>query len=178
LTPVPLNEDAFAQLRPEVRVCDASVRGGQFADRNFGIAPYLMVKHSIPDFTWESYVCFDLAGVKGQVRSARVRLMPVNIGMRLTNAAAVVADQPWGETSLTWDTRPATGPTLATWTPAVGEPVEFDVSSAVHDALAADKRLTLRLFAPQLRRGNSFVQYGSRRGPADARPQLLITFAP
>jgi hypothetical protein len=178
LTPVPLNEDAFAQLRPEVRVIDASVRGGQFAGRNFGIAPHLMVKHSIPDFTWESYLCFDLAGIKGRLSKARVRLMPVQAGMRLVNAAALVADRPWGETSLTWDSRPAAGPTLATWTPEPGQPVEFDVTGPAQDALAGEKRLVLRLFAPQLKRGNSFVQYGSRRGAPDARPQLLLAIEP
>src|SRR5262249_12823665 len=36
LTSVPLNERAFAHLRPEVRVTDATVRAGQYAGRNFG----------------------------------------------------------------------------------------------------------------------------------------------
>ncbi len=178
LMPMPLNEDAFAHLRPEVRVLDASVRGGQFAGRNFGLAPRLLVKHSIPDYTWESYLCFDLAGVKGRVSQARVRLLPVQVGMKLVNSAALVADRPWSETSLTWDTRPPAGPVVASWTPEAGQPVEFDVTAPVQDALAGERRLSLRLFAPQLKRGNSFVQYGSRRGAPDARPQLLITLEP
>src|SRR5262249_25585448 len=36
VTSVPLNKLAFARLRPEVRIADASVRGGQYADRNYG----------------------------------------------------------------------------------------------------------------------------------------------
>ena len=38
--------------------------------------------------------------------------------------------------------------------------------------------LSLRLFAPEYQRGKSFVQYGSRKGKADARPQLFLTSAP
>src|SRR5262249_38972491 len=56
LTPVPLNEGAFALLRPEVRVAEATVRGGQFARRHFGTAAQLLVKHSIPDYSWEAFL--------------------------------------------------------------------------------------------------------------------------
>ena len=60
-----------------MRVADATVRGGQFADRNFGTAPRLVVKNSTPDYTWDSYLRFDLSGVKGTVSEATVRLVPV-----------------------------------------------------------------------------------------------------
>ena len=48
----------------------------------------------------------------------------------------------------------------------------------VRAALAGDRRLSLRIFAPEYRRGSAFVQYGSRRGDAEARPQLLLTIEP
>ena len=85
LTAVPLDEQAFAHLRPEVRVADASVRGGQFTNRNWGTTSRLMVKNSIPDFRWESYLRFDLSGVKGRVSEARVRLVPVFVGQPIEN---------------------------------------------------------------------------------------------
>jgi hypothetical protein len=178
ITPVPLNEDAFLNLRPEVRVLDAAVRGGQFADRNFGTASLLMVKNSIPDYCWETYLRFDLSGIKGRVSEARVRLFPVHVGQPFLNAAAVAADNPWGEGSLTWDTKPPSGPAFAEWTVREGEPVEFDVTRLVGEALAGDKKLSLRLFAPRFERGKSFVQYGSRKGDAASRPQLLVTTVP
>jgi hypothetical protein len=177
LMPVPLNAEAFAHLRPDIRVIEASVRGGQFAQRPFPTAG-LLVKHSIADYTWESYLCFDLSGVKGKVSEARVRLVPVRVGMPLVNAAALAADTAWAEATLTWDSRPASGPVLATWTAVAGQAVEFDVTRQVHEALAADRRLSLCLFAPQLKRGNSLVQYGSRKGEAESRPQLLVTIEP
>ena len=56
--------------------------------------------------------------------------------------------------------------------------VEFDVTALVQTALSADKQLSLRIFAPHLKRGNSYVQYGSRKGGFEARPELRLTMAP
>jgi hypothetical protein len=178
ITPVPLNKDAFLNLRPEIRIFDAAVRGGQFADRSFGTASLLMVKNSIPDYCWETFLRFELSGIKGRVSEARVRLVPVRVGRPFDNAAAVVADNQWGETALTWDTKPASGPAFARWTVHQGQPVEFDVTRLVQEALAGDRKLSLRLFAPEYQRGKSFVQYGSRKGDAQSRPQLVVTTVP
>jgi hypothetical protein len=175
---VPLNEGAFAHLRPEVRVSDASVRDGEYARRNFATAPRLAVKNSIPSYSSEAFLRFDLSGVKGKVREARVRLVPVRVGQPLDNAAAFVRDNQWSETTLTWDTKPLSGPAFATWTAEAGKPVEFDVTRFVREALAGDKMLSLRLFAPEMIRGNSVVVYGSRKGDAESRPQLLVTTEP
>jgi ferric-dicitrate binding protein FerR (iron transport regulator) len=178
LTPVPLDEQVFAHLRPEIRVADASVRGGQFAGRNFGTVPQLMVKNSIADYCWDTYLRFDLSGVKGTVRAASVRLVPLRVGRPFDNAAALVPDGRWSETAVTWDSKPSSKPAFARWTVREGEPVEFDVTLLVRAALAGDKRLSLRIFAPAYQRGSAFVQYGSRRGDAEARPQLLLTIEP
>jgi ferric-dicitrate binding protein FerR (iron transport regulator) len=178
LTPVPLNEQAFAKLRPDVRVIDAAVRSGQFAGRNFGTTSRLMVKNSIADYTWETYVCFDLSGIKGRVGAAQVRLFPVRVGQPFANAAALVGDNRWGETTITWDNKPASGPAFATWTVTEGLPVDLDVTRFVQEALAGDKKLSLRVFAPEFKRYKNFVEYGSRKGEAETRPQLLITTLP
>jgi hypothetical protein len=178
LTPVPLNEQAFAHLRPEVRVIDAAVRGGQFAGRNFGTTARLMVKNSIPDYCWETFVGFDLSGIKGRVREARVRLVPVQVGQPFENAAAHVADNLWGEATITWENKPASGPAFANWTVMEGLPVEIDVTRFVQEALAGDRKLSLRIFAPNFERRKSYVEYGSRKGEARTRPQLLVTTVP
>jgi hypothetical protein len=178
LTAVPLNELAFAHLRPDIRVADVTVRGGQFADRNFGTASRLVVKNSIADYTWDTYLRFDLSGVKGKVREATVRLVPVRVGQPLVNAVALVPDNRWSETAVTWDSKPASGPAFDRWTVEEGKVVEFDVTPLVEAALATDKKLSLRIFAPDRKRGSSFVEYGSRRGDIESRPQLLLTLAP
>jgi hypothetical protein len=178
LTEARLDERAFVQLRPEVRVADAAVRGGRFSGRNFGAAPQLMVKNSIPDYSWDTYLRFDLSGVKGQVRAAAVRLTPVRVGQPFENAAALVPDHRWGEAAITWDDRPPSGPAFARWTVEEGKPVEFDVTRLAQEALAGDRKLSLRIFAPERKRGGAWVQYGSRKGAAASRPQLLLTVDP
>jgi len=178
LTPMPLNEQAFASLRPEIRVVDATVRGGQFAGRNFGTAPRLVVKNSVADYTWDTYLRFDLSGVKGNVARATVRLVPVYVGQPIQIAASFVPDNQWGETTITWDNKPPAGPAFARWTTEARKVVEVDVTPLVQTALAGDKKLSLRLFAPDRKRGSSFAQFGSRRGEAESRPQLLVTLVP
>jgi hypothetical protein len=178
LTPVPLNEQAFAPLRPDIRVADATVRAGQYANRNFGTSPRLVVKNSVPDYTWDTYLRFDLSGVKGRVTEATVRLVPVRVGQPIETAAALVADNHWGETTITWDNKPPSEPPFARWTTEEGKPVDLDVTRLVQVALNGDKKLSLRIFAPERKRGSSYAQFGSRRGGAEARPQLLITTEP
>jgi hypothetical protein len=178
MTPVPLNEQTFAALRPAIRATGATVRDGPYAGQNFATATGLMVKNSIPGYSWESFLRFDLNGVKGKVSKATVRLVPVKLGRSLTNAVAFVPDNRWAETTLTWDTKPASGPAFATWTAELEKAVEFDVTRLVQDALAGDRQLSLRIFAPQVTRGNSHVQYGSRKGGFEARPELRLVMAP
>jgi hypothetical protein len=175
-TPVPINAITFARLRPEVRLIDAAVRDGSHAGENFGAAPELVVKNSIPGYSWETFLRFDLSGVKGPISEATVRLMPLKVGQPMENAAAVVArDDAWSEQAITWDNKPPSSQTIATWSVTGPVAVEFDVTQQVRDALAGDKRLALRIFAPHRKRGSAYVQYGSREGDPNLRPQLLIT---
>jgi hypothetical protein len=178
MTPVPLNEQAFAALRPAIRATGATVRDGPYSGQNFSTATWLMVKNSIPGYSWETFLRFDLAGVKGKVSKATVRLVPVKVGQPLENAAAFVPDNRWAETAITWDTKPASGEAFATWTAEFEKAVEFDVTRLVQEAMAGDKQLSLRIFAPQMKRGNSYVQYGSRKGGFDARPELRLVIMP
>jgi hypothetical protein len=178
MTAVPLNEEVFAALRPAIRATGATVRDGPYADQNFGTASYLMVKNSIPGYSWESFLRFDLAGVKGKVSKATVRLMPVKLGQSIENAVAFVPDNRWAEATITWNTKPASGEAFATWLAELEQAVEFDVTALVQDALTRDKQLSLRIFAPHMKRGNSYVQYGSRKGGFEARPELRLTMAP
>jgi len=178
LTDVPLNYVAFAHLRPDVWISDAAVRDGSHANENFGAAPQLIVKNSIADYSWETFLEFDLSGVKAPITAATVRLVPIHVGQPMENAAAMVpSDEAWSEQGITWGTKPRSGPTLATWMVADRSPVEIDVTEQVREALGGDGRIALRIFAPRRKRGSAFVQYGSREGEEAARPQLIIKTA-
>jgi hypothetical protein len=157
-------------------VSDSAVRDGSHSSENFGAAPQLVVKNSIPGYSWETFLRFDLSGIKGPIRDATVRLTPIKVGQPMENAAAVVPSGDfWSEQLITWDTKPPSGLAFANWTVAEANPIELDVTQQVREALMTDSRLTLRIFAPKRKRGSAYVQYGSREGSPDLRPQLIIT---
>ena len=76
----------------------------------------------------------------------------------------------WGETTVTWNTKPTIdGPVLSSLgAVALGSTVEFDITSAVHDG-------TLCLGIDSLSTDN--VRYASRDAAA-GKPQVVITLAP
>ena len=59
-----------------------------------------------------SYLRFDVNGLSGPVTSARLRVYVTN-GTVDGPPAFAVAETAWGETAVTWTTRPPTGPTFA-----------------------------------------------------------------
>ena len=93
-------------------LADAYVRGGQYATTNFGRAAELVVKFSADAaFRRESYMTLDISGVNSG-DTVRLRLFG-----RLSDTrepSVTVAINPsssisWGETTLTWNNRPAVG---------------------------------------------------------------------
>jgi len=91
---------------------DALVRDGSTnAGKNFGSATTLEVKNSTAGFNRISYLRFDLSSV-ASVASAKLRLWG-----RLDNTAAsnvtvevdAVSSTTWGESTITWNNKPAIG---------------------------------------------------------------------
>jgi phosphatidylserine/phosphatidylglycerophosphate/cardiolipin synthase-like enzyme len=93
-------------------VADAYVRGGQYGNTNFGSAPELVVKYSPdPALRRESYLKLDISGVQSG-QTVRLRLYG-----RLSDTrepSVIVGVYPassitWGETTITWNSRPTAG---------------------------------------------------------------------
>lgn len=140
---------------------DGYVQDGQ-PTKAYGTATELKVRAPSP--AYESYVRFDVTGLAGAPRAARLRLWvtdasPVGLGVTRVGAA-------WTETSLTWNARPAalgatvTGPAPTT----AGAWVEVDVTGAV----TGNGAVALRLTTPST---NSAI-VSSREGGHP--PQLVV----
>ena len=95
-------------------LADAYVRGGEYANTNFGSAAELVTKFSAdPTYSREAYLKLDISGVQSGA-TVRLRLFG-----RLSDTRApsvTVAINPassisWGETSITWNDRPSAGTT-------------------------------------------------------------------
>jgi RHS repeat-associated protein len=128
---------AFAQtLTPSG---DAHVRGGSAANNNYGGVVLLGVRTASNALnTYWSYIKFNTSGVSGQVTSAKLRVFTAlsSSGSVQTNLYAVPAT--WGETTITWNNKPALGTQLGTFTVNTTGYVwkEIDVTAHVQAQLA------------------------------------------
>lgn len=166
-----------ALVLPLAPHADAFVRAGSFVTDNFGVSPHLTVRESVDDDDRRrAFLQWDLRGWSGHVAHARVRLMPVHCDMSgVENAAAVLPDDEWGESTLQWNNQPAAAHRFASWQVRTSQPVEFVVTPQVQEALAGAGRLSLEIHSVQGGGGSGGVDYASREHPVVLnRPQLLL----
>ena len=170
---------------PSVRVvsltasADAYTRGGIHANANFGTDAALATKDlSVTDVFRESWLRWNLTGQSGRLIDAKVRLAGTTTSQAGNeSAAAFVATDTWGETTLTHNNRPTSGDLFAQWLPVAGQPVEFSVLPLATDALAGDGELSLKIFSTGNYGGLGNAGYASRENSnASLRPQLILTF--
>jgi len=166
--PVPVfygPSDFFQSLEP---VADAFIRDGA-AGSNFGTDATLQCKYDAGgNYSRQSYLRFDVSELRGTVKSAVLRLKVVGVnGTGGMHTVHLVEDNSWGETTLTWNNRPALGTELASSVHGLtGDWVEFDIT----DALASGTDL---LSVALVSDGSGLIDYGSRESGADA-PQLVV----
>lgn len=88
---------------------DAFVRGGEFADDNFGSAISLPVKYAGENnrVTREVYFKFSLPEIKGEIDSAYLNLWCNNAGnsTSMKNYLILIKDDNWSESTITYNTR-------------------------------------------------------------------------
>ncbi len=126
---------------------DAYVRDGASANSNFGENGGLVVKRSSTiGNTRETHVKFDLTGVAaGAGQTVKLRLwgrLSDTINNNLILNLYPVADATWGENSITWNTRPASGATALdfdTISGTTGRWYEWDVTNYVRAEKAAGR---------------------------------------
>lgn len=156
---------------------DAYVRDGVWDETNYGAATSLEVKKAEPDLNRQAFLRFNLSGVSGTVVWAAVRLVPRSVSDTVENAVAFVADDSWGEAEINWANKPVASGGYASWVPEMGVTTEFMVTPLVQEALAGNKRLSLKIFSTT-RTTNGLVIYGSSEDAAAYRPRLVIVTKP
>lgn len=147
---------------------DAYVRGGTYANANYGSDATLQVKEdSGSDYDRMSFLQFDLTGYSSSISLANLVLPVVSGGPDLagmTLEVRLVTSDSWTESTLTWNTKPATSTVLATINGSsmvVGGAVTVDLTSVVNDAIAGDKTLSIALVAVNAGGSQRFVNFGS-----------------
>jgi hyaluronate lyase len=145
---------------------------------NYGTNSTLAVKKASTGYNRESYLRFDVPAYSGALIGAYLQLMPLSTSTPGVHGIARVEDNSWiesGAGGITWNNRPSsTGGTLATWTPAVGVPIEANVSSAIPTSGQA----SFRVYGTT-QTSDGLVSYGSREHATAAnKPKLTLFTGP
>jgi phosphatidylserine/phosphatidylglycerophosphate/cardiolipin synthase-like enzyme len=158
-------------------LADAYVRGGEYANTNFGSGSELITKYSAdPAYRRETYMKLDISGVPSGA-SVRLRVYGRLSDTRepsVTVAIFPVASTTWSETSITWNNRPAAGTTewaRVTVTGTTSRWYEIDLTSRVQ-AERALGRTTIALVLKKSTDSLPYVTFASRN--STNQPGLIV----
>jgi hypothetical protein len=146
-------------------VADASVRGGAFADTNYGTDSTLVVKDGSDDYDRYTFLRFDLRSVAAaRVRRAILKLYVWDLpnGAPARFRIAAVADDTWREATLTWRTQPVLGASGAQYSVQTTGWFSLELTGYVNTQLASDKLVSLALFDDSL--AQRMVRWSSKEG--------------
>lgn len=158
---------------------DTYVQDGSSANTNFGTSSALVTKNDAVGYNRNSYLRFDLASVSGAVANATLYLVPTSEGASgFTNAASLTGTS-WTQSTLTWNTAPALGTELATFTvPPVGQVAAIDVTAAAANAQINGNLLGLAVSSPTNQGSTAWVDFGSTNASAANKPILVVNAVP
>lgn len=159
---------------------DAFVRAGSYAARNFGTQATLESKLSSAEYTRQSYLKFNVAGVPA-IGAARLRVyggLPDTRDLNTPVDVSAVASTSWSETGITWNNRPALGTKLSTVRipDAIARYYEFDITAYARAEKAAGRNtITLAVSNPSVT--SAVVGFNAREASSN-RPELVIAEPP
>jgi phosphatidylserine/phosphatidylglycerophosphate/cardiolipin synthase-like enzyme len=158
-------------------LADAYVRGGQYANTNFGGAPDLVAKFSAdPALRRETYLKLDISGVQSG-QTVRLRLFgrlsdtrepSVIVGIYPASSIA------WGETTITWNNRPTSGTSQWNVVTVAGTSsrwYEIDLTQQVQFERSLG-RTTIALVLKKTLETLPYVTFGSRN--SSNPPSLVV----
>lgn len=131
---------------------DALVRGGSYANTNYGYDTVMGVKNdNNSSYKREAYIRFNYAEVAdGTVTSATLTLVPTSVQTGRTIRIRLVDDayEDWDESGITWNNKPASSGNEVTFSSnslSVGVPYEIDVTSLLNQTMNTNKTATFHI---------------------------------
>lgn len=174
-TPVQQTLTVDAIIAPEA---DAFVRDGSSANANYGTSSLLTLKKDGTGYSREVYLKFNLNGINS-FDNATLRL---NISAAGTNIAATtwevyyVPTDSWSETSINWNSKPASSTLLGTIQGKSSGWAEWNITNQALAELSGDKTLSLRIVSTVIN-STADASFRSKEDNTDPalRPQLVLT---
>jgi ferric-dicitrate binding protein FerR (iron transport regulator) len=165
----PFPEDAVV-LEP---VADSVVVGGRYGDENRGTRGSHVVTSpkTKPDELRDYYLRFDLRQVTSAPKHAALHLhltllRPQGVKLHLSRV-----EQPWEETTITWNNRPPRGERLVSWIPDRTD-IPIDLTAVV--AANLGKVIDLCLHLDDGAKPQAIVGFNTREAVPIMRPRLVI----
>ncbi len=155
---------------------DAYVQGANNANKNFGTATQLKARtNATAAKNFDSYLKFDMSTVPA-FSAVKLRLYAALSGNGSVSATiSAVSNTTWGETTITWNNKPAVGAALAsgTVTNKTFAWYELDVTGYLQSERAAGRNVvSLALRAPAT---SSLTVNANSRQASTNKPQLVFT---
>jgi hypothetical protein len=126
-----------------------------------------------------AFLKFDLSGITGPVSSATLYLWCNTVTANFSVGVYDVADDSWGEMTITFANQPALGSLATSFTPAGNaRSVAVDVTAAVQAQVGGDGILSLALKGSEGAVTESFYSYSKEHTNANYRPYLDVDVVP
>lgn len=157
---------------------DAYVQAGSNASKNYGSTADLRVQtNGTTSKNYDSYLKFDTTAATGQIVSAKLRVYAkLSAKGTVSTTAYAVATTTWGETSITWNNKPARGSALgsATVNSTSYAWKEIDVTPYVQSEFNAGRKV-LSFAYHNSANSSPYITAYSRNSTNANKPQLVLT---
>ncbi len=154
---------------------DTFIRGGTYADNNYGNSTTIHIKKGGSDkYTRYGYLKFDVSGVDAaQLQSATFRIkVSSNSNGSVAQELLLAPSDNWTESGLTWNNNQFGGTSLSNFTAvAAGQWAEIDITSAVQGEAAGDGTVSLAIISDN----NKYIRYHTKESSGNA-PELVLTY--
>ena len=155
---------------------DATVRGGNYASRNYGTATTGGVQSGTANNTRWHYLRIDTSTYSGSIGRAVLRLSMAGAKGSTTGVAIKAVTSAWSESTITWNNKATAGDTVATGS-VVGNQTawyEFDITSHVSSQRTGGTNV-IDVVIQATQASSSLVQLSTGEAAASLRPHLVIT---
>lgn len=173
-TPTPTPTPVTVTVYP---AADSYVRGGTYANTNYGTTTTMVVKNDSPDYTRKSYARFNFSAFGGAgAASAKFRVYVSDVNTDPTRTIKIygTTDETWSETGITWNNAPAGTTYLGSITVSntVGLWYELNVTGYVNSHIA-DKIVSFLLINEGTASAKGDVQFATKEATSN-KPELVI----
>lgn len=151
---------------------DARVRGGTYANNNYGANTVVEVKNRTgSNDDYETFLKFDLSSLPGSVTNATLSLIVDSQSQGPEISIYQVDTDTWDELTITWNNKPSSGTLIETFDMhSTTTEVQFDVTAYINAQQSGDGVASFRI---KKSHGSQWVRFESKEGTN--APLLLIT---